>query len=56
MVMRMMMMMVIMMILMQCSIDVLNWFEKSPAEDNTSDKVQGGERGAFQLKTFTQLN
>ena len=39
--------MMIMMILMQCSIDVLNWFEKSPAEDNTSDKVQGGERGVF---------
>ena len=46
MVMRMMMIMM-MMILMQCSIDVLNWFEKSPAEDNTSDKVQGGERGVF---------
>ena len=45
MVMRMIMM--IMMVLMQCSIDVLNWFEKSPAEDNTSDKVQGGERGVF---------
>ena len=42
-----MIMMMIMMILLQCSIDVLNWFEKSPAEDNTSDKVQGGERGVF---------
>ena len=45
--MMMMVMIMIMMILMQCSIDVLNWFEKSPAEDNTSDKVQGGERGVF---------
>ena len=45
MMMRMIVMM--MMVMMQCSIDVLNWFEKSPAEDNTSDKVQGGERGVF---------
>ena len=44
---KVMMIMMIMMIMMQCSIDVLNWFEKSPAEDNTSDKVQGGERGVF---------
>ena len=47
MVMRMIVMIMMMMVLMQCSIDVLNWFEKSPAEDNTSDKVQGGERGVF---------
>ena len=47
MVMRMVVMIMMMMVLMQCSIDVLNWFEKSPAEDNTSDKVQGGERGVF---------
>ena len=42
-----MMIVMIMMMMMQCSIDVLNWFEKSPAEDNTSDKVQGGEREEY---------
>ena len=28
------------MCLLQCSIDVLNWFEKSPANDNGGDDVQ----------------